>query len=231
MAEVVVCRYGEDLAWTRNLPRDVRLTIYDKGEPDQPRWPGSLRLTNHSRDDFAWLHHLVERYDDLSDWTIFAQGRPFDHAPDLHRVIRSYAKEEDAAGRPEFSWLGFLWETDDARGRPSFVTWSKNPERRELNLEGFFQALWGEPAPDKVRYVGGSQFALSRSAAHRRPRDFYRRARDLSRTFPDAAHAFERTWDRIFLAPPLDETLFGPSGMRLLKPVRPKPSGATSRYG
>jgi hypothetical protein len=29
----------------------------------------------------------------------------------------------------------------------------------------------------------------------------------------------------------LDETLFGPSGMRLLKPVRPKPAGATSRYG
>ena len=73
MVEVVVCRYGEDLAWTRNLPRGVRLTIYDKAEPDQPSWPGSLRLTNHSRDDFAWLHHLVERYENLSEWTIFAQ--------------------------------------------------------------------------------------------------------------------------------------------------------------
>jgi hypothetical protein len=31
------------------------------------------------------------------------------------------------------------------------------------------------------------------------------------------------------MAPPLDETLFGPSGMRLLKPVRPKPAGANSR--
>jgi hypothetical protein len=33
------------------------------------------------------------------------------------------------------------------------------------------------------------------------------------------------------LAPPLDPTLFGSSGMRLLKPVRLKPVGATSRQG
>lgn len=228
MVEVVVCRFGEDLAWTRNLPRGIRLTVYDKSPAAETPWPGSISLPNVSRDDFAWLHHLVERYDDLADLTVFAQGRPFDHAPDLHRVVRRLVQNEGNFC-PDFTWFGFLWETDDARGRPSFVTWSKNPERRELNLEGFFQALWAEPAPAKVRYVGGSQFALSRAAAHRRPVDFYRRARDLSQTFPDAAHAFERTWDRIFLAPPLDETLFGPTGMRLLKPVRPKPSGADSR--
>ena len=228
MVEVVVCRYGEDLAWTRNLPRGIRLTIYDKSPEDLAPWPESHPLANHSRDDFACLHHLVERYDDLAELTVFAQGRPFDHAPDLHRIIRGYAQGEQGT-RPDFAWLGFLWETDDARGRPSFVTWSKNPERRELNLEGFFQTLWGESAPEKVRYVGGSQFALSKTAAHRRSKDFYHKAREVSRTFPDAAHAFERTWDRIFMAPPLDETLFGPSGMRLLKPVRPKPAGANSR--
>ena len=141
MVEVAVCRFGEDLAWTRNLPRGVRLTVYEKSPPDQTPWPGSIPLENHSRDDFAWLHHLVERYDDLAELTVFAQGRPFDHAPDLHRVIRSYVKEEI---QPDCAWLGFLWETDDARGRPSFVTWSKNPERRELNLEGFFQAMGRE---------------------------------------------------------------------------------------
>jgi len=220
MLEVVVCRYGEDLAWTRNLPRGVAVTVYDKTPLPQPPWPDSIPLPNHGRDDYVWLHHLVERYESLAEVTVFAQGRPFDHAPDLHRVIRRFAKGEEPM--PDFAWLGFLWETDDARGRPSFVTWTKNPERRELNLEGFFQALWQEPAPEKVRYVGGSQFALSRETAYRRLKAFYERALEISRTFPDAAHAFERTWDRIFLAPPLDPALFGPEGYRLLKPVRPK---------
>lgn len=219
--EVVVCRYDEPLAWLRNLPRGLRVTIYDKG-PGTP-WPDSISLANVGREAHAWLHHLTERYDSLAEWTVFTQGHPFDHVPDMHPFIRGLATSEPPA--EDFLWLGFLWETDDARGRPTFVHWTKNPERRELDLEGFFQHLWGESAPEKVRYVGGGQFAVSRRAAHRRSRDFYAKARALAAEFPDAAHAFERTWDRVFLAPPLDPQLFGPSGLRLLKPVKPKQPG------
>jgi hypothetical protein len=218
--ELVVCRCGEDLAWTRNIPPGVPLTVYEKTPPPAPPWPGSLPLPNLGREAHAWLHHLTERYDSLADWTVFAQGHPFDHLPDLHPFLRGLAASPSPAG--DFHWLGFLWETDDARGHPTFVHWTKNPKRRELDLDGFFRQLWGEPAPEKVRYVGGGQFALSRAAAHRRPRDFYARARTLAAEFPDAAHAFERTWDRVFLAPPLDQSLFGPSGLRLLKPVKKK---------
>ena len=218
--EVVVCRCGEELAWLRNLPPGVRVTVYDKTPAPAPPWPGSHLLPNVGREAHAWLHHLTERYDSLAAHTVFAQGHPFDHVPDMHPVIRNLAA--GTATPQDFVWLGFLWETDDVRGRPTFVHWTKNPERRELDLGGFFQQLWGEVAPEKVRYVGGGQFVLSRAAARRRPRDFYERARRLAAEFPDAAHAFERTWDRVFLAPPLDPALFGPSGFRLLKPVRPK---------
>lgn len=225
--EVVVCRCGEDLAWLRNLPRNVRVTVYDKTPDPLPGWPGAVRLPNVGREAHAWLHHLHERYTSLAAHTLFAQGHPFDHVPDMHPVIRGWA----SGVRPDsdFCWLGFLWETDDARGRPSFVHWTKNPERRELDLEGFFQRLWGQPAPETVRYVGGGQFVVSRKAALRRPRTFYEKARMIASDFPDAAHAFERTWDRIFFAPPLDPGLFGPSGLRLLKPVRnqAKKSGRT----
>ena len=218
--EVVVCRCGENLAWLRNLPPGVRVTVYDKTPAPACPWPDALPLPNVGREAHAWLHHLTERYDTLADRTVFAQGHPFDHAPDMHPVIRELAAGANPAG--DFLWLGFLWETDDARGCPTFVNWTKNPERRELDLEGFFRRLWSQPAPDRVRYVGGGQFAVARSAVHRRPRDFYARARMVAEEFPDAAHAFERTWDRVFLAPPLDPALFGPSGLRLLKPVKPK---------
>lgn len=223
MLEVVVCRCGEDLSWTRNLPRGVRLTIYDKTPSPTPLWPDSIPLPNVGREAHAWLHHLTERYHTLSAQTIFAQGHPFDHAPDFHRVVRSLASGETHP--QDFWWLGFMWETDDARGHPSFIHWTKNPSRRELNLKDFFPALLGESVPPVVRYVGGGQFTVRLETIHRRPLSFYEKARDLCLSFPDAAHAFERTWDRVFLAPPLDEKLFGPSGLRLLKPVRPKPVG------
>jgi len=218
--EVVVCRCGEELAWLRNLPPGVRVTVYDKTPFPAGGWPDSHPLPNVGREAHAWLHHLTERYDSLAGWTVFAQGHPFDHVPDMHALIRKWAAGSPPPG--EFAWLGFLWETDDERGRPTFVHWTKNPERRELDLRGFFQRLWGEPVPEKIRYVGGGQFGLARTAARRRPREFYERARALAAEFPDAAHAFERTWDRVFLAPPLDPALFGPSGLRLLKPVKPK---------
>lgn len=196
------------------------MTVYDKTTLPSSPWPGAFPLPNVGREAHAWLHHLTHRYDTLSPLTVFAQGRPFDHAPDFHRVVRHLAGGEIRLA--DFWWLGFLWETDDQRGYPSFVHWTKNPFRRELNLRDFFPALFGEPAPALVRYVGGGQFAVSRTTAHRRPRAFYEKARDLSLAFPDAAHAFERTWDRVFLSPPLDAKLFGPSGLRLWKPVRPK---------
>ena len=222
--EVVVCRCGESLAWVRNLPPGVSLTVYDKTPPPHPRWPGAIPLANVGREAHAWLHHLTHRYDSLAEWTIFAQGHPFDHARDMHQRIRRMAKGETPAD--EFVWLGFLWETDDPKGWPTFVHWSKNPARRELDLEGFFQILWREPAPQEIRYAGGGQFILSRSAAHRRTKDFYEQAKTVAENFPDAAHAFERTWDRVFLAPPLPRELFSPSGMRLWKPVKIKSPAA-----
>lgn len=225
--EVVVCRYGEELAWLRNLPPGIRVTVYDKTPPPAQTWPGSRPLPNVGREAHAWLHHLTERYDSLAGHTVFAQGHPFDHVPDMHPRIRRLLA--DSPPPEDFLWLGFLWETDDSRGRPTFVHWTKNPERRELDLQTFFLRLWNEPVPEKVRYVGGGQFVLSRAAAHRRPREFYERARKLAEEFPDAAHAFERTWDRVFLAPPLDPALFGPSGLRLLKPVKPKAPRPTGR--
>ena len=227
MLELVVSRYGEDLSWTRNVPRNVVVTVYDKTPAPASLISGGQPLPNVGREAHTWLHHLAECYDSLADLTVFAQGHPFDHAPDLHAVLRRWAG--DHPPEEDFSWLGFLWETDDARGRPTFVHWTKNPERRELDLDGFFRRLWGIPAPDLVRYVGGGQFGLSRAAAHRHARDFYRRARDLAAEFPDAAHAFERTWDRVFGAPPLDPGAFGPSGFRLLKPVKARPGSGVLR--
>ena len=227
--ELVVCRCGENLAWLRNIPNGLTVSVYDKTPGAAPSWPGSLPLPNVGREAHAWLHHLTERYDTLADWTVFSQGHPFDHVPDMHKVLRGLAAGE--VPQEGFRWLGFLWETDDPRGRPTFVHWSKNPERRELNLDGFFQQLWGIPAPSKIRYVGGGQFILSRAAAHRRPVSFYKQAKALAADFPDAAHALERTWDRVFLAPPLNPDLFGPSGMRLLKPVKGRGRGLSDSYG
>ena len=190
--ELVVARHGEDLAWLKRVPREFQTTVYDKGDGSS----GGIPLGNEGREAQTYLHHLVERYDSLADLTVFVQGHPFDHAPDLHKQLKAYA--EGAESVADFYWLGFLADTDDPRGRRLFVPWSKNPEREELQLEDFHCELFDEAGPQDYRFFAGAQFALARTAAHRRPREFYRKASGLAAHFPLAPHCFERCWDRVF---------------------------------
>ncbi len=190
--ELVVARHAEDLAWLRRVPQAFAVTVYDKSGS----LPHAITLPNAGREAHTYLHHLAERHESLADLTVFVQGRPFDHAPDLHKILRSLA--EGSFTVPDFHWLGFLADTDDPRGQRLFVPWSKNPERRELPLDDFHQQLLGAPGPAAYRFFVGAQFIVTRAAAHRRDAAFYRNARELSVSSPLAPHCFERCWDRIF---------------------------------
>lgn len=191
--ELVVARHTEDLAWLRRVPREFIVSIYNKG----PDVPDTIPLPNTGREAQTYLHHLAERHDTLADITIFVQGHPFDHAPDLHKTLRALA--DGSILIPDFHWLGFLADTDDSRGLRLFVPWSKNLDRAELPLDEFHQQIFGTPGPDTYRFFVGAQFIVTRDTARRRDRTFYERARHLASTMPLAPHCFERCWDRIFL--------------------------------
>ena len=192
--ELVVARHREDLAWLRRVPEEFAVTVYNKGDKIHDAHP----LPNTGREAHTYLHHLAERHDTLAGLTVFVQGRPFDHAPDLHKVLRALA--DGSLSVPDFHWLGFVADTDDSRGRRLFVPWSKNPARAELPLDEFHQQIFGRPGPADYRFFPGAQFIVARRAARRRERAFYEHARRLAAADPLAPHCFERCWDRVFLA-------------------------------
>lgn len=212
--ELIVARYNEDLAWLKRVPKEFQITVYDKGDGAS----GAVRLPNEGREAHTYLHHLSERYDSLANLTVFVQGHPFDHAPDLHKRLRAYAESADSV--TDFHWVGFLADTDDPRGRRLFVPWSKNPERKELQLGQFHRELFGEPGPDAYRFFVGAQFALTRAAAYRRPREFYEKAADVAVRFPLAPHCFERCWDRVFCCDGTAGRLAGGQTTAYFKPIK-----------
>jgi hypothetical protein len=191
--ELVVARHTEDLAWLKRVPDAFAVTVYDKSSAPLP---GSVALPNTGREAHTYLHHLTERHGTLADLTVFVQGHPFDHTPELHKTLHNLA--DGSFKVPDFHWLGFLADTDDSRGRRLFVPWSKNPDRAELPLDEFHQQIFGEPGPANYRFFVGAQFIVPRATAHRRDRAFYDRARQLAGTSPLAPHCFERCWDRVF---------------------------------
>lgn len=191
--ELVVAHYQENLNWLRKVPASIQKTIYTKAET--PLAPGHLPLPNVGREAHTYLHHIVNRYDSLADYTIFCQGKPFDHAFDFHARLRALA----AGNLPEkpFTWVGHIIDTDTPDGE-LFKAWSKNETGEGLNLAGFHQSLLGTTGPEAYPFVLGAQYIAGRELIHDKPLSFYQNALNLTTTFPQAAHCYERMWDCLF---------------------------------
>lgn len=67
--EVVLAHYNEDLSWTSAYHSIC--TIYTKSDDQNP---GGIKLPNLGREGHTFLHHIVTRYDTLSNWTVFSQA-------------------------------------------------------------------------------------------------------------------------------------------------------------
>ena len=219
--DLVVARYQEPARWVNNTPRSLRVFVYDKGgdlpPTDLPRAQIEAR-PNRGHEAETYCHHILSHWDELADVTVFCQGHPFDHAHDLHAVLRRLASGELVVA--DFHWLGFTIDTDDPRGRRLFVPWSKNRDGRELALDEFHLCLFETEAPSKIRFYLGGQFAVQRALIHARGRAFFERAQALATDFPDAAHCFERLWDRVFGVLGVDPSVLGEKDCVYLKPIK-----------
>ncbi len=206
--ELVVARYLEDVGWLRNIPPQIRATLYDKSP--------SGNLENVGREAHTYLHHICARYDDLAPITVFCQGKPFDHCFDFRKTLRELVQSPFES---DFRWLGHLIDTDTSDGA-LYKIWSKNPSGEGIDIAGFHRALFEREGPPEYVFYGGAQFIASRELILGRPRAFYERALELSVTFPDAAHCYERLWDKVFDVSGVDPKLMNGDKTRYLKPVR-----------
>eukprot|EP00405_Crypthecodinium_cohnii_P010419 CAMPEP_0206443406 /NCGR_PEP_ID=MMETSP0324_2-20121206/14346_1 /ASSEMBLY_ACC=CAM_ASM_000836 /TAXON_ID=2866 /ORGANISM="Crypthecodinium cohnii, Strain Seligo" /LENGTH=498 /DNA_ID=CAMNT_0053911329 /DNA_START=48 /DNA_END=1544 /DNA_ORIENTATION=- len=68
--ELVLAQHDEDIAWSNPL-KSVR-TVYCKGGSSCDA--DAIVLPNVGREGQTFLHHIVNNYDRLSDWTVFSQA-------------------------------------------------------------------------------------------------------------------------------------------------------------
>ena len=100
MLTIVIARYKEEVAWLNDLPADCRVYLYNKGPEIAP---GTLRpdivvhaLPNTGREAQTYLHHLRRHFKaDESEFTVFAQADPFEHAPGFLDLLELAAHWRD----------------------------------------------------------------------------------------------------------------------------------------
>jgi hypothetical protein len=180
--DVVVARYNEDTTWMSALFHP-RIFVYNKGDGPEPRLP------NVGREAHTYLHHILENYDRLPDWTFFTQGDPNRHMPFsfLQGIIN---------GWPKTYFRSALW----IEGGPIFFV--SEPVRFEGEAEGQswekgVPEVWGElftsDQPPGMVFAPGAIFAISREKLFSRSFAFYLKARDLTER-ERGPWEFERLW-------------------------------------
>lgn len=89
MLTVVIARYNESLEWSSNISNTrTKCIIYNKGSKLDHIGP-IIHLPNVGREEHTYLYHIINNYDNLSDYTMFLQGQPFDHTPYLESILAS----------------------------------------------------------------------------------------------------------------------------------------------
>lgn len=174
---LVVAKYKEDISWLSRVPSKIKVYVYDKS-------PGG-DLENEGRDPGTFLHHIVEHYDNLDDWTCFVQGWPFDHYNkqkffrDIVRIESDYAELGDVV----FNVIGNGME-----------------ELGNLPLSKLFKEVMGRDQLS-FEFVWGMQVVLSRRLILRRPKSFYimlrAKAVELYKD-PKTLPMLERIWRAIW---------------------------------
>jgi len=92
--ELVISLFDKDIEWIKDLNKDVKVSIYRKG--DKTSHKDEIYLPNNvGRDVHTFFYHIVNRYHTLSDFTFFSQDYPFDHIENYINIINGTQLEWD----------------------------------------------------------------------------------------------------------------------------------------
>jgi len=181
----VVARYQENIDWTNGVSDCI---IYNKGQDVPDTKHPVISLPNIGREGHTYLHHIIQNYDNLDDYTCFVQGYPFDHTPDLERHLKSIDQSSS-----------FYYISKHVYK----INLSHDPTDFSLHslLISNYEKVFGTHKTDHSFIFGaGAQFIVSRDTIRSRSKDFYENLITLldHHVNPPEGFVIERFWGMIF---------------------------------
>lgn len=165
--KIVVARYNENVNWTKQFPNVI---IYNKGNRLDNTY-NQISLNNIGREGHTYYKYICDNYHNLDNYTIFLQGNPFDHSPNIiYNLNKCYLFENKLHEYPIFNFR-FLSEKvhvssldNEKKLYPShcsdiYTTWKRIFGRNTENHECIFGS--------------GAQFIVSKEAILKKPKLFY----------------------------------------------------------
>jgi hypothetical protein len=155
---IVVARYNENLDWTNELKNVI---IYNKGVPLNIH--NEILLPNVGREGHTYYTYICDNYDNLGDYTIFLQGNPFDHSPNIISNINQYSKL-DFDLSIEFEWLSSMLDCN-------LSGCCRHPG---IPLKEVYETIFKKKKEELPFTFGpGAQFIVSKQTILKKPKTFY----------------------------------------------------------
>lgn len=191
MKHLVIARYRENLEWlmplfsmTETCP--LRIFIYDKGGDGHVERliQGYKNVTtegrpNVGREAETYLYHICKHYSELPEYTLFLQGRPFDHC--THKAHEETIKEiQKETHERSQSFLGY-------RHEEPIGTY-------QICMREYYQHLFGTPFVDhRIVFAPGAQYIVKEEDIRRHPLEFYHRLQQMLERNPFISEHEQRT--------------------------------------
>jgi hypothetical protein len=175
--KVVVSRYNEDVEWAKGLKYEA--IIFNKNESENHLFKNNL--PNVGREGHTFFKYIVDNYYNLSDYTAFLQGNPYDHCSDVVSEINNFGLNTN------FKPLGPLFEE---------TTSIEHINQQILNYGNRI----GFEITFPVYYVRGAQYIISRELIHTKPKSYYEKILDtLSHSVcPQEGYDVEKTLFQLY---------------------------------
>jgi hypothetical protein len=212
--QIVVARYNENLKWLLESPfNKYEVIIYNKGNNSKFNKPDNVKevieLDNVGKCDHTYLYHIINKYNDLADITVFLPGSVNmenkherakkllyeieinnssvflynDYYDNIKNDLYDFVMDEYETAYTENKKLNSKNETDLAIVRP-FGKWYEN--------------MYGKIETNYISYQG--IISVSKEDIKKKPKSQYQRLikqLEISSN-PEVGHYIERSWTAIF---------------------------------
>lgn len=176
----VVCRYNEDLLWTRVLT--IPVVIYNKGEKLEEMYP-SIDIENVGRESEAYLRFIIENYDNLPRRVAFLQGDPDSHYRNILQFL-IHPNKNDICFLSDFN------PVCDEIGRPHHF--------EELPLKQILRELGMDDSDNSFHFSAGAQYLVPRKYITSKSLDWWKNAYEVHQNHKTGPWSFERLWNLIW---------------------------------
>lgn len=199
--ELVIATYDKDYSWIDRLDTQVKVTVYRKGENPKQRESEIILTHNKGRCVHTFFNHIYTNYDNLSDYTFFAQDYPFDHWENIIPVINEDNPNfyEITAQLKIDGYYGFHYNTITIPSEKGGIMWNLSPTKQHgngrvlvcnsdgspqdanplIDVDSYWEKLFTSEKPFEYEFMPGGHFGITKEHAQLRSKNFYKGIIDL----------------------------------------------------